>query len=239
MIGSGMPLHESQRHYSHLLAIYPLHLLDPDRPEDRNLIETSFQNWVSTPEKFKGFSYTGAASINALLGNGDAALDDLNKLLDTVIKPNTLYAESGPCIETPLSAASSLQEMLLQSWGGTIRVFPAIPKAWNNVSFYDLRTEGAFLVSAVRSGGKTTWVRIESLAGEPCHIRIPDWKDAVVSASTGAEPHLTTDSPGNFTLELAKETTVVLSETATSSLPPLALVVTPEDGHNPYPMRYK
>ena len=239
MIGSGMPLHESHRHYSHLLAIYPLHLLDPDQPEDRTLIQTSFQNWVSTPEKFKGFSYTGAASINALLGNGDAALDDLNKLLDTFIKPNTLYAESGPCIETPLSAASSLQEMLLQSWGGTIRVFPAIPKAWNDVSFYDLRAEGAFLVSAVRSGGKTVWIRIESLAGEPCHIRIPDWKDAVVCASTGAEPHLTKDGPGNFTLELVKGASVVLSETATSSLPPLAPVVTPEDGRNPYPMRYR
>jgi hypothetical protein len=33
-----------------------------------------------------------------------------------------------------------------------------------------MRTEGAFLVSAVRQAGQTRWVRIRSLAGEPCRI---------------------------------------------------------------------
>ena len=37
--------------------------------------------------------------------------------------------------------------------------------------FHDLRTEGAFLVSAKRADGKTEWVRIKSFAGEPCRVR--------------------------------------------------------------------
>jgi hypothetical protein len=34
-----------------------------------------------------------------------------------------------------------------------------------------MRTEGAFLISAARRDGKTKWLRIESLAGEPCIVQ--------------------------------------------------------------------
>jgi len=67
--------------------------------------------------------------------------------------------------------------MLIQSWSdpakdesGPIRIFPAVPSEWKDVEFRDLRTEGAFLVSARREHGNTTWVHIKSLAGEPCLI---------------------------------------------------------------------
>ncbi len=68
--------------------------------------------------------------------------------------------------------------MLVQSWSDPAasepdpkRIFPAVPSAWQDIEFRDLRTEGAFLVSAKRSAGQTDWVRIQSLAGEPCRIR--------------------------------------------------------------------
>jgi hypothetical protein len=83
-----------------------------------------------------------------------------------------LYSENGwPTFESPISAARNVLDMLVQSWGGTIRVFPACPKAWGDVQFSELRTEGAFLVSAVRRAGRTEFVRIKSLAGEPCRLR--------------------------------------------------------------------
>ena len=56
-------------------------------------------------------------------------------------------------------------------WGGTIRVFPGVPDEWKDVAFDKLRAEGAFLVSASRKNGKTEWVRVESLAGEPCRVK--------------------------------------------------------------------
>jgi len=81
---------------------------------------------------------------------------------------NTMYAEGGgPVIETPLSVVESIGYMLIQSWGDAIRVFPAMPKRWPDAVFHDLRTEGAFLVSAEWRDGATQWIRIESLAGEP------------------------------------------------------------------------
>jgi hypothetical protein len=106
-----------------------------------------------------------------LLGEGDESWRYLNELLDTKIPPNTLYVEAGPCIETPLSAAASVNDMLLSSWGDRIRVFPGVPKEWPEVSFHTLRAQGAFLVSAKREKGKTLFIHIQSLAGEPCRIK--------------------------------------------------------------------
>lgn len=178
MIGRGVPLERSHRHYSHLLAIYPLYLLNWEQPQNRDLIEKSLNHWLSLDEAHQGYSFTGAASILASMGKGDEAYHYLNGLLGGThpesgefIKPNTLYQEAGPVIETPLSAARSLQDMLLQSWGGKIRVFPALPREWKDVVIHNFRAEGAFLVSAVRREGQTRFVRILSLAGEPCRLK--------------------------------------------------------------------
>ena len=66
--------------------------------------------------------------------------------------------------------------MLIQSWGDKIRVFPAVPSTWREASVHNLRTEGAFLVSAVRKNSRTQFVRVTSLAGEPCRLQsdLPD-----------------------------------------------------------------
>jgi hypothetical protein len=61
--------------------------------------------------------------------------------------------------------------MVCQSWGGVVRVFPAVPAAWRELVVHDFRTEGAFLLSAVREEGRTRWVRITSEAGAPCVVR--------------------------------------------------------------------
>jgi hypothetical protein len=62
------------------------------------------------------------------------------------------YSEGGnPCIESPLAAANSLQEMLLSSWGGRTHVFPGVPDGWQDAAFSSLLAEGAFEVSALFS----------------------------------------------------------------------------------------
>ena len=178
MIGRDVRLERSHRHYSHLLALYPLYLLNWDQPQNRELIEKSLNHWLSLDEAHQGYSFTGAASILSSMGRGDEAYRYLNGLIEgshpeygKFIKPNTLYQEAGPVIETPLSAVQLLQDMLLQSWGGKIRVFPAVPNEWQDVVIHNFRAEGAFLVSAVRRGGKTRFIRIASLAGEPCRLK--------------------------------------------------------------------
>src|SRR5216110_1738833 len=238
MVGRGRPWKESHRHYSHLLAVYPLGLISPERPDDRALIERSLATWEREPSLFRGYSFTGGAAMHAWLGQGDTALTRLNLYLDAprYMEPNTFYAEAGPVIETPLSAATSIQELFLQDWGGTLRVFPAVPAAWTEAAFDRLRADGAFLVSAVRRGGRTAWVRIESLAGQPCRLRVVDWDSARVRASSGAPPRVTRQAAGEFAVELAKGASVVLAPDATTPLPDLRPVTLPVSGPNPFPM---
>ncbi|MEH0425481.1 Tat pathway signal sequence domain protein [Streptomyces stelliscabiei] len=171
MIGADIPFAKSHRHYSHLLAVYPLYELTGDTPEERALIEKSLAHWVGFEGALQGYTFTGAASISALLGKGEDALRYLGELMTRFIKPNTMYQESGPVIETPLSAAQSLHDMVCQSWGGVVRVFPALPAAWTDLAVHDFRTQGAFLLSARREGGTTRWVRLTGEAGAPCRVR--------------------------------------------------------------------
>ncbi|HEU4426994.1 MAG TPA: carbohydrate-binding protein, partial [Pilimelia sp.] len=175
MIGRGVPYSQSHRHYSHLLMIYPLYLVNWDQTANRSLIERSVAHWHALTGAHRGYSYTGAASMYAMMGRGDTALTYLRRFFDTSerfpCRPNTHYTEAGPVVETPLSASQSIHDMLCQSWGGVIRVFPGVPSAWRDVTLHDFRTQGAFLVSAARTGGVTRFVRLRSLAGEPCRLK--------------------------------------------------------------------
>jgi hypothetical protein len=240
MVGRDRPWGQSHRHYSHLLAIYPLGLITPARPEQRALIATSLRTWESDPALFRGYSFTGGAAMHAWLGEGDTALARLNAYLDAprYVQPNTFYAEAGPVIETPLSAATSIQELFLQDWGGALRVFPAVPSAWTDAAFERLRADGAFLVSAVRRDGHTAWVRIESLAGSPCRVVVPDWERGVVRAHTGPTPRLTQrgGGAGEWAIDLRKGASVVLAPDSVTPLPDVAPVAHPPSDRSPFPI---
>ncbi|HEX9107166.1 MAG TPA: hypothetical protein VF832_08055, partial [Longimicrobiales bacterium] len=239
MVGRDRPWKESHRHFSHLLAIFPLGLITPETAPDRTLILKSLRTWEGNPAAFRGYSFTGGASMYARLGWGDTALDRLHRYLDfpKYMLPNTFYAEAGPVIETPLSAATSLQDLVLQSWGGALRVFPAVPAAWSDVSFDRFRGEGAFLVSAVRTGGQTRWVRVQSLAGQPCVVVVPDWSAAVVRAHGGsaAAPAIKPEGSGRFTVTLPRGGWVVLAPDAAAALPPLSAAPRAAGIANPFP----
>lgn len=170
MIGSELPLEVSHRHYSHLLMMYPLYMVNIEQADKEQLMERSLKYWIGKEEALAGYSWTGSSSMVAAMGRGNEALMYLQRLYK-YLQPNTLYIEAGPCLETPLSAAQCIHDMLLQSWGGKIRVFPAVPDEWKDAVFHNMRTEGGFVVSALRKDGKTGWIFIESLAGESCYIK--------------------------------------------------------------------
>lgn len=163
LIAAHTHLNCSHRHYSHLLAFYPLHLLDADKKEDAEKIKKSVDHWHSMPEALEGYSMTGAASMSAMLHDGDRGIEYLDRLMKDYIRPSTLYLEAGgPVTETPLAAVSSLTDMLLQSYGEVIKVFPACPERWRDASF-TLFAEGGVKVSAGRKGGRLRFVKLTSL----------------------------------------------------------------------------
>jgi hypothetical protein len=208
MIGRGESYAKSHRHYSHLLMIYPLYLVNLEQPGGAELISQSLACWQGKPGALRGFSLTGASSISSALGRGNDALNYLRQLDAKFLRPNTMYKESGPVIETPLSAAQSIHDMLLQSWGGKIRVFPAVPDAWLDAAFHDLRAEGAFLVSAKRANRKTQFIRVKSLAGEPCIIKT-DLVDPIAFVN-GKQVELAAPGANEYRVELSRDSEVLL-----------------------------
>ncbi|WP_413104568.1 glycosyl hydrolase family 95 catalytic domain-containing protein [Streptomyces sp. Inha503] len=201
MIGAGVPFAKSHRHYSHMLAVYPLYEVTWEDPAKRELIETSLNHWVGFEGALQGYTFTGAASMSAQMGRGEDALKYLGELMRRFIQPNTMYKESGPVIETPLSAAQSLHDMVCQSWGGVIRVFPALPAAWDELMVHDFRTQGAFLLSAAREGGRTRWVRLRSEAGAPCVVRHS--LDGPIEVRDGRGRRLPYETVGAGTIRIA------------------------------------
>jgi hypothetical protein len=183
LIGKDVEMVSFHRHFAHLLMIYPLGILTNDTPENEELIRKSIEYWINLPgDEYKaGFSYTWGASAYAYIGDGNNAFKYLNGYFNFAnrkhywdipgIGDNTLYREVGMCSETPFSFNKSVNDMLIQSHNHIIRIFPAIPDVWKDVSFMNLRTEGAFLITAVREDSQTKFFSIESLAGESCVIQ--------------------------------------------------------------------
>jgi hypothetical protein len=249
MIGRDFPLALGHRHYSHLLMIYPLYLVNVEQPGGRELIEKSLRHWIGYKDGKCIYTWAGASSIASALNDGNLALEYLNRIrLDDRLTCTTMQNEGGnPVMESPLATAQCIHDMLLQSWGNfenrrmpipesrlreksksldeneepalqnlkpgeggyvsTIRVFPAVPDAWREVCFSDLRVEGAFLVSAARKGGKTQWIRVKSLAGELCRIKT-DMAEPTPKESSRRV--LKTVEPGVYELNLKEGDEAVL-----------------------------
>lgn len=220
MIATDVPLAKSHRHYSHLLSYYPLAIQDMSDESVRNLLIRSVDHWVGIDKgkALAGYSYTGAASLFAHYGDGDKAHAFISHFLNkdigiSILLPNTFYVEGkgrNPVIETPLSAVSSIAEMLLQSWGGVIRIFPAVPSDWKDCAFETLRAEGGFDVSARMSGGKLSWVRIYNDAGNVCRIYLPDW--AQVVAANDTEGVIESLGDGYYEIKIPQGEEIVISD---------------------------
>jgi hypothetical protein len=208
MIGAGVPFAVSHRHYSHLLATYPLMTVNWEQPENRELIEKSLRHWMSLEPAHRGYSYSGSGSIAARMFRGDEALAYFLKMFDTTkrfpVLENTMYTEAGPVVETPLSGGQTIHDFVLQSWGGVVRVFPAVPSVWADVALDRHLAEGAFEVTAKRSGGKTRFVLVRSKAGEPLALRHGIEGPVTVRTPSGRPVRHRDRGDGTLDIDLAK-----------------------------------
>jgi hypothetical protein len=202
MVRADLPYHTSHRHASHLIPLYPLKILRWDNEEDRQLIERSMLNWIYEGHgEWVGFSLAWGACLAANTGRPELARTLLHDYAHRFITENTFHMQ-GPqhgcdmsvhgtyalTLEAGFGAATAIQEMLLQSHGGLLRVFAAVPPAWPEAVFENLRAEGAFRVSALRRKGKTLWVRVASEVGGPCRVKTDfGTSDLKAHSSSGAK----------------------------------------------------
>ena len=233
MIGATVPFAHSHRHWSHLLMVWPLRMLSVEQPDNKALVEKTMNHWLTVDggREIFGWSSAAASLLYSSMGNGAKALEHLRTHHNNkrFVMPNTMYIEGSPVIECSLFAAKALQDMLLQSWGDRIRIFPAMPAEWKEATFHDLRAEGAFLVSAARHDGKTRWVRIKSLAGAACRVR-PGFEGAISVSSPSVTMRET--EPGLFELGLTKGQEVFLFHAAGDMRPEVSACELPPKSCN-------
>ena len=179
LIAKDVHYDHSHRHFSHILEAYPLCTCN-----DKELIVKTIKQWHKYTEGLQGYTFTGTALMYEQLGMGNEALESFEKLFGEFLRPNTMYKENGPVIETPLSGAQVISEMLMQSHNDIIKIFPAMPDKIKDACFENLRAEGAFLVSAGYKKRKTQFVKVKSLKGGKCNLKFDLGEVFVIRTNT-------------------------------------------------------
>jgi len=188
VVAPGEPLMESHRHFSHLLAIHPLGLVDwSNGLRDQEIILNSLARLEKFgPGGWRGYSYSWLGNMKARARDGEGAARALRTFADCFCLPNSFHVngdQSGTgksnftdrpfTLEGNFAFAAAVQEMLLQSHTGVIELFPAVPPAWKNVGFRSLRAMGAFLVTAEIRDGRVRDIAVYSEKGARLRLRNP------------------------------------------------------------------
>lgn len=196
-----MEYNQSHRHFSNMMAIHPLGILNW---EDGDSAQTIIRNSIHLldsigPDYWCGYSYAWMANMKARAKDGDGAAKDLTIFAKAFCSINSFHLNGDQTtngyskfnyrpftLEGNFAFAAGLQEMLLQSYEGLIQIFPAVPAQWQNISFENLRAEGAFLVSATKENGAVTQLKIVAEKGGKTRVKLP-FKTWVAKQNTGVE----------------------------------------------------
>lgn len=171
-------LPESHRHFSHVMCLYPLHLINYDTDEHKKIYENTIKNLeILGTGYWVGFSFPMSAQIYAMAKNGNAAAERLGQFCKGFVAENGFHLNGDfkhygytqwhyrPfTLESLFGFADALHEMLLQDHQGFIELFPAIPDEWKRgtVEFKNLRSRGGLLVSATLKRGELSLLTIKS-----------------------------------------------------------------------------
>jgi alpha-L-fucosidase 2 len=185
----------SHRHLSNIMGLYPFNLITKDGGDkDLQIIRASLKNWENKgTSQWCGYTFSWMSCLQARVGNADEAVKNLDVFVKAFVLRNGFHVNGDQTksgysdmtyrpftLEGNFLASQAVQEMIMQSWSpapgkinsGVIRLFPATPTKWADVSFNNLRAEGGHKVSASRKNGKTVWFSI--VAGKAGIVRIKD-----------------------------------------------------------------
>lgn len=137
------------------------------------LLETAKNTFFSDDRWYDGNGGCSYFPCSARLGiDPKLIIKKMKQNFEKFQLPNMLLLHGGGCLENSSIASATLNEMVLQSYDGTIQIFPD----WDNdidCSFENLRADGAFLISASMRAGKVVSIKIESEKGRPIKIFNP------------------------------------------------------------------
>jgi alpha-L-fucosidase 2 len=182
------PYLESHRHFSHLMAIHPLGLLDWNKDSvSKEIIQNSLKSLSKQGTKqWTGYSFAWQANLLARAHDGVGACKALQTFASAFVSKNSFHLNGDQSregyssmrydpftLEGNFASAAGIQEMLLQSHGNSIEVFPSIPDAWQDVSYANLCAEGGYKISATRLQGINKKIEIIASQLGSFEIRLP------------------------------------------------------------------
>ena len=166
------------RHMSHIYPLFPGHeITKENNPAFYEACKVAIKKRVTIGLKSQtGWSLAHMANINARLGDGDKAIEPINILTRTSLGQNfftyhndwrhmgaTLdffWGKTSPFqMDANFGISAAVQEMLCGSEAQMLRLFPALPSAWDKGSFHDMLARTGTKVSA-QWEGKTVKVQL-------------------------------------------------------------------------------
>jgi alpha-L-fucosidase 2 len=184
----GYPYEESHRHFSHLLGWHPLGIIDWSNGDgEQNIIEATLKDLEKFGSDFwVGYSFSWLGNLYARAFKGEKAAETLRVFAENFCLPNSFHVNGEQhdrgysrfkyrpfTLEGNFAFAAGIQEMLLQSHSGVVRIFPAIPAGWRDVSFYGLRAVGAFVIDAEMISGEIAGIKILAEKGGVIQLENP------------------------------------------------------------------
>ena len=157
----------------------------------------------SEPTLQNSFNTTVLGAVYARLGDGYKAKQCLTNAVRGCAFNNLVFADKdwrgmgicGSGVWTPIQLNSNMvfahdvQQMLLYSKDDTVKIFPALPSDWTNVSFDGMLAENGIVVSASLDGDKGVFsVRLEAKKETAVQLLLPDNVKKLVKTNLAEKP---------------------------------------------------
>lgn len=166
----------SHRHHSHCMAIYPLRTLEYTTGKNRRIIDNTIKDIEKHGRsEWVGYSAAWMAQFYIIQHRGEDACNLLHDFFHYTCTKNGFHVNGDYkrkteyklkyrlfTLEGNFLACDAIQEMLLYSEWGKIRLFPAVPKEWKDAEFANFRAYGGLLISAKMQNGKITYFKAKA-----------------------------------------------------------------------------
>ena len=167
------------RHTSHLLSMHPFNAIDPAQsPELAAAIRTTLDRRLGdNAEDIVYANWAGALLITyyARLLDGERAGEFVKPMIAFLSRENMMITHQGPTtsitggiyeLDGNTGFTAAVAEMLMQSYGGVLRILPAIPAAWRTGEVRGMRAYGGHSVSFSWDGTSVTGAVTAGCEGE-------------------------------------------------------------------------
>ncbi len=198
---------KTNRQNPELEVVYPHDLVGVDHEELQIAINTYNERYKNT-HKTDIWCVDGIHA--ARLGLGDDAEAQMGTMIELMQKRiNGFTDDDNGKMESMGLHISTMNEMMLQSYDGIIRAFPAAPSGNDFKGAFTLLADGGFLVSSEYADGAVRYIGVKSQHGGTATVKAPWEADTVLV--NGVE---TAVVDGKIVLETEKDASYLIQQVA-------------------------